>query len=89
MLEHNTFVRGVHETGNEENINNILRRNGVEPTPENRAKYYASTYAPDTGAGRVGFNSSYNGEGSIYSSNSLNTGIGYAKAKHRNEKMDL
>lgn len=86
LLEHNTFIRGVHETGNKENINNILRRNGVEPTPENRAKYYASTYAPDTGAGRVGFNSSYNGEGSIYSSNSLNTGIGYAKAKHRNEK---
>lgn len=75
LLEHNTFVRGVHETGNEENINNILRRNGVEPTPENRAKYYASTYAPDTGAGRAGFNSSYNGEGTIYSSNSLNTGI--------------
>lgn len=72
--------------GVEENINNILRRNGVEPTPENRAKYYASTYAPDTGAGRAGFNSSYNGEGTIYSSNSLNTGIGYAKAKHRNEK---
>lgn len=65
LLEHNTFVRGVHETGNEENINNILRRNGVEPTPENRAKYYASTYAPDTGAGRAGFNSSYNGEGTI------------------------
>ncbi|MEF2931336.1 MAG: hypothetical protein U0O43_00440 [Clostridia bacterium] len=86
LLEHNTFVRGVHETGNEENINNILRRNGIEPTAENRAKYYASTYAPDTGAGRAGFNSLYNGEGTIYSSNSLNTGIGYAKAKHRNEK---
>lgn len=86
LLEHNTFIRGVHETGNEENINNILRRNGVEPTPENRAKYYASTYAPDTEAGRAGFNSSYNGEGTIYSSNSLNTGIGYAKAQHRNEK---
>ena len=86
LLEHNTFIRGVHETGNEENINNILRRNGIEPTAENRAKYYASTYAPDTGAGRAGFNSSYNEEGSIYSSNSLNTGIGYAKAKHRNEK---
>lgn len=86
LLEHNTFIRGVHETGNEENINNILRRNGIEPTPENRAKYYASTYAPDTGAGRAGFNSSYNGEGTIYSSNSLNTAIGYAKAKHRNEK---
>lgn len=86
LLEHNTFVRGVHETGNEENINNILRRNGIEPTPENRAKYYTSTYAPDTGAGRAGFNSSYNGEGTIYSSNSLSTAIGYAKAKHRNEK---
>ena len=86
LLEHNTFVRGVHETGNEENINNILRRNGIEPTAENRAKYYASTYAPDTGSGRAGFNSSYNGEGTIYSSNSLNTAIGYAKAKHRNEK---
>lgn len=86
LLEHNTFIRGVHETGNEENINNILRRNGIEPTAENRAKYYASIYAPDTGAGRAGFNSSYNGEGTIYSSNSLNTGIGYAKAKHRNEK---
>lgn len=86
LLEHNTFVRGVHETGNEENINNILRRNGVEPTPENRAKYYASTYAPDTGAGRAGFNPSYKGEGTIYSSNNLNTGIGYAKAKHHNEK---
>lgn len=86
LLEHNTFIRGVHETSNEENINNILRRNGVEPTAENRAKYYASTYAPDTGAGRAGFNSSYKGEGTIYSSNSLNTGIGYAKAKHRNEK---
>lgn len=86
LLEHNTFIRGVHETGNEENINNILRRNGIEPTAENRAKYYASTYAPNTGAGRAGFNSSYKGEGTIYSSNSLNTGIGYAKAKHRNEK---
>lgn len=86
LLEHNTFVRGVHETGNEENINNILRRNGIEPTAENRAKYYASTYAPDTGAGRAGFNPSYNGEGTIYSSNSLSTAIGYAKAKHRNEK---
>lgn len=64
-------------------------RYGYDPIPlsaENRAKYYASTYAPNTGAGRAGFNSSYNGEGTIYSSNSLNTDIGYAKAKHRNEK---
>lgn len=81
LLEHNTFIRGVHETGNEENINNILRRNGIEPTAENRAKYYASTYAPDTGAGRAGFNSSYNGEGTIYSSNSLNVDVNSDKFK--------
>lgn len=31
LLEHNTFVRGVHETGNEENINNILSRNEGNP----------------------------------------------------------
>lgn len=86
LLEHNTFIRGVHETGNAENINNILRRNGIEPTAENRAKYYASTYAPDTGAGRAGFTPSHLNEGTIYSSNSLNTGIGYAKAKRRYEK---
>lgn len=86
LLEHNTFIRGVHETGNAENINNILRRNGIEPTAENRAKYYATTYAPDTGAGRAGFTPSHLNEGTIYSSNSLNTGIGYAKAKHGYEK---
>lgn len=86
LLEHNTFLRGVHETGNEENINNILRRNGIEPTAENRAKYYTTVYAPDTGSNRVGFHPSYEGEGTIYTSNSLNTGIGYAKAKHRYEK---
>lgn len=49
-------------------------------------KDFVNIYAPDTGAGRAGFNSSYNGEGTIYSFNSLNTGIEYEKAKHRNEK---
>lgn len=33
-------------------VNNGRKALGVKPTPENRAKYYASTYAPDTGAGR-------------------------------------
>lgn len=78
--------KNISRTSQKAITNNILRRNGIEPTAENRAKYYASTYAPDTGAGRAGFNSSYNGEGTIYSSNSLSTAIGYAKAKHRNEK---
>lgn len=30
-------------------VNNGRKALGVKPTPENRAKYYASTYAPDTG----------------------------------------
>lgn len=40
-------------------VNNGRKALGIEPTAENRAKYYASTYTPDTGAGRAGFNSSY------------------------------
>nr|UWG25266.1 MAG: hypothetical protein [Bacteriophage sp.] len=47
LLEHNTFIRGVHETGNEENINNILRRNGIEPTAENRDKFKGIPYTRD------------------------------------------
>lgn len=40
LLEHNTFVRGVHETGNEENINNILRRNGRKYVEKQFNKQY-------------------------------------------------
>lgn len=46
LLEHNTFIRGVHETGNEENINNILRRDvnsdkfkGIPYTRDHFGKY--------------------------------------------------
>lgn len=61
---------------------NILGSNGkVIDIPD-----VLQTNIDDTRAGRAGFNSSYNGEGTIYSSNSLSTAIGYAKAKHRNEK---
>lgn len=61
---------------------NILDSNGkVIDIPD-----VLQTNIDDTRAGRAGFNSSYNGEGTIYSSNSLSTAIGYAKAKHRNEK---
>lgn len=42
LLEHNTFVRGVHETGNEENINNILRRESKGIHPEHK-KYNVIT----------------------------------------------
>lgn len=40
LLEHNTFIRGVHETGNEENINNILRGNGIVSTSRNKGNPY-------------------------------------------------
>lgn len=49
----------------EVNMTPLEQINPDEPTAENRAKYYASTYAPDTGAGKAGFNSSYKGEGTI------------------------
>lgn len=39
LLEHNTFIRGVHETGNEENINNILRRKRIPYTRDHFGKY--------------------------------------------------
>lgn len=45
LLEHNTFIRGVHETGNEENINNILRRNGVEPNTRDHFGKYTKGYS--------------------------------------------
>lgn len=49
LLEHNTFIRGVHETGNEENINNILTENkkynvitseGLSKTSRNKGNPY-------------------------------------------------
>lgn len=47
LLEHNTFIRGVHETGNEENINNILRRNGIDIVDVNSDKFKGIPYTRD------------------------------------------
>lgn len=78
--EHNTVVRGVRDVYGEEriNINKILRSKGIEPTVENRLKFFATTYAPNTGAGRSGFTPKYQNEGVLYTSNSYNTAAGYA-----------
>lgn len=54
-------------------VNNGRKALGVKPTKLLEAP-------------RKQLTSKYNGEGTIYSSNSLSTAIGYAKAKHRNEK---
>ena len=80
LKEHNTFVRGVRDVYGDErdDINRILISKGIEPTEENRLKYFATTYAPNTGAGRSGFYSKYQNEGALYTSNSLNTAAGYA-----------
>lgn len=40
LLEHNTFVRGVHETGNEENINNVVTSEGLYKTSRNKGNPY-------------------------------------------------
>ena len=80
LKEHNTFVRGVRDVYGDkrDDINRILIGKGIEPTEENRLKYFATTYAPNTGAGRSGFSPKYQNEGALYTSNSLNTAAGYA-----------
>lgn len=49
LLEHNTFVRGVHETGNEENINNILRRKLVKSSRNKGNPYQHFIFTGDVG----------------------------------------
>lgn len=76
-------------------VNNGRKALGVKPTklleaPKKQLTSNIGKYKDFVNilgsTGRAGFNPSYNGEGTIYSSNSLSTAIGYAKAKHRNEK---
>lgn len=80
LQQHNTFVRGVRDVrGKElEDINSILIQRGIEPTFENRLKFFATTYAPQTGAGRAGFRGYDENIGTIYTSNSYDTAAGYA-----------
>ena len=80
LNEHNTMVRGVRDVYGKEraNIDQILLSRGIEPTTENRLKFFATTYAPSTGAGRSGFTPKYQNEGALYTSNSYNTAAGYA-----------
>lgn len=98
-LQHNTFVRGVHDTDfeNLRKINKILEQNGIEPSRKNRLKYFATRLAPETGAGRAGFVDDEHprlapihvlrkGDGTLYLSNSFSLAGGYAQAKHHGEK---
>ena len=74
------MVRGVRDVYGKEraNIDQILLSRGIEPTTENRLKFFATTYASSTGAGRSGFTPKYQNEGALYTSNSYNTAAGYA-----------
>lgn len=87
FLQHNTFLRGVrdpyaspHEYEKKLGVelNKKLIAHGIEPTRENRLKWAATRYVPETGSGRAGFTPEYENEGSIYVSNSLNTAKGHA-----------
>lgn len=81
LIEHNTFMRGVRDEDFNDAINKtnkILEDRGIIPTSDERLKFYATTYAPQTGAGRAGFNSDDAGIGTTYTSNSYDTGKGYA-----------
>lgn len=83
LLEHNTFARGVRDKPDFiKSTNEKLEALGIEPTSENRMKYYATHYAPQTGSGRTGVPKDTN---TIYTSNSLDTALGYAEPQHGNE----
>lgn len=76
LLEHNTFVRGVRDEEKYRAATNIkLQQLGLEPTAENRMKYYATHYTGRTGHGRAGVTRTDN---TTYTSNSFDTGYNYA-----------
>lgn len=78
MTQHNTFVRGVRDKYDFiDRTNELLKQQGLEPTRENRLRWYATHYAPYTGAGRVGFYETDDNLGTIYTSNSFNVARGY------------
>lgn len=84
MTQHNSFVRGVRDKVSvRDRTNQLLIQNGLEPTKENRLRWYATHYAPDTGAGRANFyNNDDDGLGTIYTSNSFNVARGYADGRN-------
>jgi hypothetical protein len=87
MTQHNTFIRGVGDKQEYINeTNDKLIKLGLEPTKENRLKYYATHYAPPTDAGRVGFSNipeSRNPKiGTIYTSNMMGVGKGYGRSRN-------
>lgn len=78
LEKQNTFVRGVR-----------LKPEDLSLSPEEqleRYKQYAIEFAPNTGHGRAGFDSSYrnNGTGTIYTSNSVDQASAYATPSLRN-----
>ena len=78
LEKQNTFVRGVR-----------LKPEDLSLSPEKqleRYKQYAIEFAPNTGSGRAGFDSSYrnNGIGTIYTSNSVDQASAYATPSLRN-----
>lgn len=95
LVEHNTFARGVRDDySHREQLNTLARKHfnlpyNIEPSIEQRLQVAATYYAPETGSGRAGFYQNYKGEGSLYTSNSLDTAKGYAMQQHRGENDGL
>ena len=92
IIEDNTFIRGVKDAISQEDIektNQLIRETyGIEnPTVDDRLKWFATRYAPQTGAGRAGFESLPNGFGTIYTSNSEGTAQAYSQIRHSGERM--
>ena len=95
LVEHNTFTRGVRDDlKHREALNTLARKHfnlsdNIEPSRVQRLQVAATYYAPKTGSGRAGFHQNYEGEGSLYTSNSLGTAKAYATPNHIGEDMGL
>lgn len=91
MTQHNTFVRGVRDEKQFiDGTNKKLIELGLEPTSENRLRYYAQRYAPDTGHGRYGFNeSSDKNLGTIYTSNMMSVANGYGLPREPGQRTGV
>ena len=74
-------IKATKETLLQE-LNDLLEKEGIEATPENRMKWAATHAAPETGNGRSGILDTKSGI--LYTSNSKDVATTYARSNHGN-----
>ena len=88
IAEHNTYVRGIRD--NETLTDVVAKKLNIDPklvTPDDRLRYMATHYAPDTNHGRAGMEDLSKDTGVLYTSNSIDTAAGYASLDGSSRKL--